>query len=149
MKILVLLDGSTWSQKGALHAIQIAKHKSADVTFFSVLDRNEAKALAFNFCAQSDMCHLIKNYEEQIWRDMKKSINTELNDLLYYYTREDISCSTRIVEGSVSEEVVREANSGNYSLVVMGAYGKSGKSQYGTLAEHIAGLLKPPLLVVK
>ena len=61
MKILVLLDGSTWSQKGALHAIQIAKHKSADVTFFSVLDRNEAKALAFNFCAQSDMCHLIKN----------------------------------------------------------------------------------------
>lgn len=149
MKILVLLDGSAWSQKCALHAIQIARDKNADVTFFSVLDRNEARALAFNFCAQSDVCHLIKDYEEQIWRDMKRSINTELNDLLYHYTREDISCNTRMVEGDVGEEVVREANNGGYSLVVMGAYGKGGKSHEGALSENIAGLIKPPLLIVK
>jgi len=119
------------------------------VTFFSVLDRDEARGLAFNFCAQSDMCHLIKDYEEQIWRDMKKSINSELNDVLYHYTREDIRCSTKIVEGTVEDEVVREANTGGYSLVVMGAYGKSGKSHSGNLSYKIAGLVKPPLLIVK
>jgi Universal stress protein UspA and related nucleotide-binding proteins len=149
MKILVLLDGSTWSQKCALHAVQIAKKKDADVVFFSVLDRNEARALAFNFCAQSDLCHLIKDHEEKIWRDMRKSINSEMNELITHYTRQDVRCSTKIVEGSVSDEVIKEANNGDYSLIVMGAYGKSGKSHTGALSEQVAGLIDPPILIVK
>jgi len=149
MKILVLLDGSTWSQKCALHAVQIAKKKDADVVFFSVLDRNEARALAFNFCAQSDLCHMIKDHEEKIWRDMRKNINSEMNELITYYAREDTRCSTKIVEGTVSDEVIKEANNGDYFLIVMGAYGKSGKSHTGTLSEQVAGRIDPPLLIVK
>jgi len=37
MKILVLIDGSKWSQKAALHAIEVAKQKNGEVVLFSVL----------------------------------------------------------------------------------------------------------------
>ena len=148
-KILVLLDGSTWSHKCALHAVQVAKKSGSMVVFLSVLDRSEARAQAFIFCAQSDMCHLIRDHEEKIWRDMKRSINTEYQDLLTYYAKEKMDCESRTVEGDVREEVLKEANSGRYSLVVMGAYGKSGKSHAGMLSEQIAGLVDPPLLIVR
>jgi nucleotide-binding universal stress UspA family protein len=149
MKILVLLDGSTWSQKCAIHALQVAKNREAEVTFFSVLDRKEARALAFNFCAQSELCSQIKDYEEHIWRDMRRNINNEMNDLSLHYAREDVKCRSMVVEGQVQDEVIREANSGDYFLVVMGAYGKSGKSHCGSLSEQVAGKIKPPLLIVK
>ncbi|MBP1928741.1 nucleotide-binding universal stress UspA family protein [Methanolinea mesophila] len=149
MKILVLLDGSTWSQKCAIHALQVAKNRGAEVTFFSVLDRNEARALAFNFCAQSELCSQIKDYEEQIWRDMRRNINSEMNDLSIHCAREDVKCRSMVVEGPVQDEVIREANSGGYFLVVMGAYGKSGKSHCGSLSELVAGKITPPLLIVK
>jgi len=148
-RILVLLDGSTWSHKSALQAVHVAKKSGSEVVFFSVLDRSEARALAFNFCAQSDMCNLIPGYEIRIWRDMRKSINAELSDLLTYFARQKVECSSKIVEGTVKDEVISEANSGDYQLLVMGAYGKSGKSHTGTLFEQIAGLVNPPILVVR
>jgi nucleotide-binding universal stress UspA family protein len=149
MKILVLLDGSTWSQKSAIHALQVAKNRDAEVTFFSVLDRNEARALAFNFCAQSELCSQIKDYEEQIWRDMRRNINNEMNDLSLHCAREEVKCRSMVVEGTVQDEVIREANNGEYFLVVMGAYGKSGKSHCGSLSEQVGGKVTPPLLIVK
>ena len=56
MKILVLIDGSKWSQKAALHAIEVAKRKNAEVVLFSVLDIGEAKAMAFFRFATSIAC---------------------------------------------------------------------------------------------
>ncbi len=123
------------------------KSSDSEVVFFSVLDRSEARALAFNFCAQSDMCNLIPGYEIRIWRDIRKSVNAELSDLLTYYARQKVKCSSKIVEGPVKDEVIREANSGVYQLIVMGAYGKSGKSHTGTLFERIAGLVDPRSLL--
>jgi nucleotide-binding universal stress UspA family protein len=148
-RILVLLDGSTWSHKSALQAVHVAKKSGAEVVFFTVLDRSEARALAFNFCAQSDMCNLIPGYELRIWRDMRRSINAELSELLTHYARQKVECSSKIIEGTVRDVVISEANSGNYQLIVMGAYGKSGKSHAGTLFEQIAGLVNPPILVVR
>jgi nucleotide-binding universal stress UspA family protein len=149
MKILILMDGSLWSQKAALHAITIAKRKNAEVTFFSVLDIKEAKAMAFNFCTQSDMCDRIKNYEEQIWRDMKKNINTAISDILFHYNTENIACTSKIVEGVTTEEIVREANSNGYGLVVMGAYGKNTKTRVGRLFTEIAGDITVPVLIIR
>ncbi len=149
MKYLVLLDGSKWSQKAALHAISIAKKKGAEVIFFSVLDIREARSLAFNFCAQSGICDRVKDYETQIWRDMKKGIQDELAEILYHYNRENLACSSKIVEGITRDEVIREANSGDYSLIVMGAYGKSGKARISTLLEEVAGEVQVPVLIVR
>jgi nucleotide-binding universal stress UspA family protein len=149
MKILVLIDGSKWSQKAALHAIGLAKRKNAEVVLFSVLDIAEAKAMAFNFCAQSGICEQLKDYEGRIWKDMRKSIEDDQNSILSRYQGEKVLCSGKIVEGSIKDEVIREANSGGYGLVVMGAFGRSGKARISALLEQIGGVVRPPLLVVR
>ncbi len=148
-KILVLIDSSKWSQKAALHAIGLAKRKNTGVVLFSVLDIAEAKAMAFNFCTQSGVCDLMKDYEEQIWNDMRKNIEEEIASLLSRYREERIACSAKIVEGHIRDEVLQEANSGDYGLVVMGAFGKSGKARISTLLEQIGGAVRPPLLVIR
>jgi nucleotide-binding universal stress UspA family protein len=149
LKILILIDGSLWSQKAAIHALPIAKRKKAEVVFFSVLDIRDAKAMAFNFCVQSDMCERIKDYEEQIWRDMKRSINDEIADIMFYYNTEDIPCSYQMVEGDTREKIVAEANSGAYDLVVMGAIGKNSKAKVGALVDLLPREIKPPLFIVR
>lgn len=149
MKILVLIDGSKWSQKAALHAIELAKRKDAEVVLFSVLDIKEAKAMAFNFCAQSGICEQLKDYEGRIWKDMRKSIEDDQNSILSRYRGEKIRCSSKIVEGRIKDRILGEANSGAYGLVVMGAFGRSGKARISSLLEEIGGAVKPPLLVVR
>ena len=149
MKILVLIDGSKWSQKAALHAIEVAKQKNGEVVLFSVLDIKEANAMAFNFCTQSGICDRLQDYEGRIWADMRKSTEGDIAGILSRSREENIRCSSKIVEGRVREEVVNEANSGGYGLVVMGAFGKSGKARIGALIEDIGGVIRPPLLIVR
>ncbi|NJD98452.1 universal stress protein [Thermococcus sp. LS1] len=149
MKILVLVDGSKWSQKAALHAIAIAKKKKGKVTLFSVLDKREAKALAFNMGMLSQDLKNVQKFEEEIWREMKKSIRDIMTNLLELCHQEGINCSFRIVEGNAKEKILEEANSGKYGLVVMGAYGRSGKTRIGSLLEEVVGAIEPPVMIVR
>ncbi|ASI99177.1 universal stress protein [Thermococcus celer] len=149
MGILVLVDGSKWSQKAALHAIAIAKRKRDKIILFSVLDRREAKALAFNIGMRIQNLKDMRKFEEEIWREMKKSIKEILTNLLELCHEEGVNCSIRIVEGSARDKILEEANSGKYSLVVMGAYGRSGKTRIGSLLEEVIGLIEPPVMVVR
>ncbi|ANF22601.1 universal stress protein [Thermococcus piezophilus] len=149
MKILVLVDGSKWSQKAALHAIAIAKKKRGKVTLFSVLDRREARALAFNMGMISQDLRNVQKFEEEIWEEMKRSIRDIMTNLLELCQQEGVNCSIRIVEGEAKGKILEEANSGKYSLVVMGAYGRSGKTRIGSLLEEVAGSINPPVMVVR
>jgi len=149
MRILVLIDGSKWSQKAALHAVAIAKRKGGKLILFSVLDRREARAMAFNMGLASENLGEVQRFEETIWRDMKKGIRDIMSSLLEFCQEEGVNCSFRIVEGSAKDKILEEANSGNYSLVVMGAYGKSGKTRIGSLLEEVVGLIEPPVMVVR
>lgn len=149
MKILVLIDGSKWSQKAALHAISIAKKKKAKIILFSVLDKREARAVAFNLSMRSDKLEEIKKFEEQIWKEMQRSIREIMVTLLELCHEENVNCSMKIVEGIARDEILKEANSEEYTLVVMGAYGKSGKTRIGSLLEELAGVIKPPLMIVR
>jgi nucleotide-binding universal stress UspA family protein len=149
MRILVLIDGSKWSQKAALHALAVAKRKKGKVILFSVLDRREAKAMAFNMVMMSENLADVQKFEETIWRDMKKNIREIMVNLLEFCQEEGVNCSFRIVEGSAKEKILEEANSGNYSFVVMGAYGRSGKTRIGSLLEEVVGLIEPPVMIVR
>jgi len=149
VRILVLVDGSKWSQKAALHAIKIAKSKKAKIFLFSVLDRREARAMAFNLSTRSGDINDLERFEGEIWKNMKRDIHDILTNLLEFCRGEGINCSIKIVEGIAKDEVLKEANSGKYSLVVLGAYGKSGKTRIGSLLEELAGLIEPPMLIVR
>ncbi|AHL21907.1 MULTISPECIES: universal stress protein [Thermococcus] len=149
MRILVLVDGSKWSQKAALHAFAVAKSKKAKVVLFSVLDRREARAIAFHASVRSGSLEEIKRFEETLWEENKKSIKDLLTTLLELGQREGVNCAFKIVEGPAKDRILEEANSGNYSLVVMGAYGKSGKTRIGSLLEEVVGHIEPPVMIVR
>jgi nucleotide-binding universal stress UspA family protein len=148
MKLLILLDGSVWSFKAALTALEIARKKEAKATLFSVLDIADAKLEAFNFCVQSDMCDMIKDHEEQIWRERKKTIQAQMADVLYHYNKENVPTDSKVIEGNTIGEIVRETNEGGYDLVVMGAYGKNSKARLGSLSTKISKGIKVPIMVV-
>jgi len=149
MRILVLIDGSKWSQKAALHAIAVAKRKRGKVILFSVLDRREAKAMAFNLGMVSENLGEVQKFEEEIWKDMKRSIKGIMSNLLEKCHEEGVNCSLKIVEGAAKERILEEANSGHYTLVVMGAYGRSGKTRIGSLLEEVVGSIEPPVMIVR
>lgn len=149
MKILVLIDGSKWSQKAALHGIAIAKKKNAKIVLFSVLDRREARAVAFNLGARQGDLEKVRKFEEEIWNSMKRDIQDVMGEMLKFCQGEGVNCSIKIVEGITKDKILEEANSGEYSLIIMGAYGKSGKTRIGSLLEEVAGNVKPPLLIVR
>ncbi|HDS63157.1 MAG TPA: universal stress protein [Methanofollis liminatans] len=149
MKILVLIDGSKWSHMGALHAISIAKKKGAEVVLLSVLDKREARAMAFNYCTQSDKCEIIGTYEQNIWKDMHRSIEAELENIRDYCSQEGCVCTIKIREGARREEIVAEIRENDYSLVVMGAFGKSGASHPGSCLSEIAGEITTPLFILR
>jgi nucleotide-binding universal stress UspA family protein len=149
MRILVLIDGSKWSQKAALHAFSVAKKKNAKVILYSVLDRKEAKAIAFQLSMRRGNIEELEKFEETAWKEMKRSIKEIMTALLELATREGINCSIRITEGGAKDRILAEANSGKYNLVVMGAYGKSGKTRMGSLLEEVVGLIEPPVMIVR
>ncbi|WP_457750724.1 universal stress protein [Thermococcus sp.] len=149
MKILVLVDGSKWSQKAALHAFSVAKGNNAKVVLFSVLDRKEVRAIAFHLSLRSENLEEMKRFEETVWGEMKKSVKEVITNLLELGRKEGINCSFRIVEGSARDKILEEANSGKYDLIVMGAYGKSGKTRIGSLLEDVVGFIEPPVVIVR
>ncbi|WP_297520497.1 universal stress protein [Thermococcus sp.] len=149
MRILVLVDGSKWSQKAALHAFAVAKGKKAKVVLFSVLDRREVRAVAFHASVISGSLDEIRNFEETLWEQNKRNVKELLTTLLEVGQREGVSCAFKIVEGQARDRILEEANSGRYSLVVMGAYGKSGKTRIGSLLEDVIGGIRPPVMVVR
>ena len=149
MKILVLVDGSKWSQKAALHAFAIAKGKNAKVVLLSVLDRREVRAIAFHASVRSGSLEEIKRFEETLWEENKRGVKDLLTTLLELGQREGVNCAFKIVEGKARDRILEEANSGKYSLVVMGAYGKSGKTRIGSLLEEVVGHIEPPVMIVR
>lgn len=149
MKILVLLDGSKWSYKAAINAIEIAKRRNAELTILSVIDRAETRASAFYFCRQSNMCDLVNEHEEKIYSDLKKSISEDLNELNLNMNKIGINGNSRLVEGNREEEILKEFGSGNYSLVVMGAFGKRSNIRVGTLFNTISNEINVPLLIIR
>ena len=149
MKILVLLDGSKWSYKAAINAIEIAKKKDAEITIFSVIDRDATRSAAFYFCRQSNMCDLVNEHEDKIYRDLKKSIGEDLNELTLNMNRMNLNGTSKIVEGNREEEILKEFDLGNYSLVIMGAFGKRSNIRVGTLFNGLSTAINVPILIIR
>jgi len=149
MKILLLVDGSKWSHKAAMYAQNIALNRGAEVMLMSVLDREEAKRYAFNFCSQSGICDTLHQYEEQIWSDMKKGIEDDLSHLIKVFGEKGIDCEMKIVEGNAGDEINTEIENGGYSLVLTGAFGKSGRTHMGAVCEMVSRRSMVPHMIVK
>lgn len=148
MKVLLLTDGSACSHKAMVQAVAYAKKwDNAEIVVYTVLDPKEAKALSFNLCMASEMCDQMKNHEEKIWIDMKKSMLSVHQDMIRQIAEAGLLVRSHSSEGPVIDEIIRETNEGGYDLVVMGAYGKNAKPTISNLFAEIIRFVDVPVLI--
>lgn len=150
MKILLLTDGSACSQKAAVQAVAYAKKwDDAEIVVYTVIDPKEAKALSFNLCMASGMCDQMKDHEEKIRIDMKKSMLGVHQDLVRQIAEVGIAVRSHSTEGPILNEIIREISEGGYDLVVMGAYGKDAKQTVSNLFVEIVRCVDVPVLIAR
>ena len=151
MKILALSDGSKWGHKAAMHAMSLAKKDSAgevEVVLFSVLDKDEIRSSAFYMCSNSGMCYAISDHEKKMYEDQKASITADFEDIARQMCCEGVKCSSKTVDGNRLLETEKELKSGNYSLILMGAYGKRSNHSVGSFYADLAKITAVPILLI-
>ncbi len=151
MKILALSDGSKWGHKAAMHALTLAKKDGSgdiEVVLFSVLDKDEIRSSAFYMCSNSGMCSVIGEHEKKMYEDQKASITADFEDIAQHMCCENVKCTSKIVDGNRLKETANELKSGEYSFVLMGAYGKRSNHSVGSFYTELAKVTSVPILLV-
>jgi len=128
MKILMCTNGQEHAEKALNFAGQLFRHAKPDAGIVTVTRR---------------LVHPAKT--ERKWLERAKNI------LANY----DIEAKTKIREGYISDELIRESHEGNFDLLVIGSRGYSeilvGVSEIalGQIAQYVIQKAKTSLLVVK
>ena len=108
LKILVPVDGSSYSNKALAHACELAKTQKAILLLIYVVD----KSIPLNFLDRKEYLSILRKYGKKI---MKEASDT---------TRLGGVTSKQIIkEGNVSKEIIKTAKSERCNLIIVGSKG--------------------------
>lgn len=136
--ILLAADGSSHSVRACEKAIYIANRtKGAAITLIHVVD---------DIPSQSDVVD-----EEMNPRDIPDHRKQRIFPLQQRIEKENISLTIKHVFGEPGPTIVREANDGNFDIVVIGSRGLNQFQQMvlGSVSHKVAKRAKCPVLIVK
>ncbi len=142
-KILVPVDGSTASQKAATKAMEIARQFGASITFITViLEPDLSKYNKFGVLIDPDM----KKLKEKLKENEKKMLDSVLNSL----DLSDVQTTEKVIAGVAYEEILKEAEEGNYDMIVIGQRGFTKVKRFflGSVAYRVVSDAVCPVLVV-
>lgn len=142
-KILVPVDGSTASQKAAVKAAEIARQFGASITFITViLEPDLSKYNKFGVLIDPDM----KKLKEKLKENEKKMLDSIINSL----DLSDVYTSEKVIAGVAYEEILKEAEEGNYDMIVIGQRGFTKVKRFflGSVAYRVVSDAVCPVLVV-
>jgi len=135
--ILVPFDGSEFSRKALLRAIELAKIDSGKITVLYTIPRYE---------------EMVEFYRSE---SIKKSLSQEAEKVIEQARKIAADAGTQvgavIREGHAADEIVREADQRENDLIVMGTYGWRGmnKAIMGSTTNRVIMHASTPILVVK
>jgi nucleotide-binding universal stress UspA family protein len=145
-KILVPTDGSKAAQEAARYAIDLAKQLKCSIIVLSVIDNRSLMAQTIS--AQENARQIIEpieNYLREAAEEYAKEIK-EIGD------ENGVRSKILVTSGHPAEEIIKEAESSNADLIVMGSQGRSalaaaflGSVTYSIIHKE----MKIPVLVVK
>lgn len=164
-KILYTTDLSETGRCAFPHAASIANRYGAELTVFHVVEMVEFEK------------HLVGYVSEALWEDIKTRNLQEAKEILTKRKRDDAAfkdtidqfCKEALTEGGNHpyvtyavvvkagdpvEEIINEAHSGNYDLIVIGEHSRrvikdALKRKVGSTAWRILHRCKIPILVVR
>lgn len=154
-KILVALDGSEHSWKALESAIQIAKKFKGKLTLIHVYSTVAARPLAIpepSTLTAPAIPPVATSAEISRMIEAARKIGTDiLTEGEKRVKNEKIIVDSLLVEGKVSEEIVRVAKEGNYDLIVMGARGLSKLKEIllGSASHEVTRKAPCQVLIVK
>lgn len=138
-KILVTLDGSEFSERALPYAIEVAEKFSAELEMIWVL---QPAIVMSDFGATT--------YENLFYMEEKEATN-------YLRTRQDelqqrgLRVYYKLLQGSVADVIISQANTDNIDLIVMSTHGRSGFSRwiYGSVATKVLQHAPCPVFLVR
>ena len=118
--ILVPTDGSDTAHKAAEYACELAGMCRARVTFLTVIDRS-----AFVGRPSVPASQTPSNIVEPLEDFLKESAQADMEDLEVVCQNHGITADKTVRYGHPVEEIIREAESSQADLIVMGSHGNS------------------------
>ena len=136
LKILVPVDGSSYSDKALAHACELAKAQKAVLLLMYVID----KSIPLNFLDRKEYLSILRRYGKKI---IKKASETA--------TRRGVSSKQIIKEGSVSKEIIKTAKNQKCNLIIVGSKGLGATERFflGSTSTKLAADSPCSVLIVK
>lgn len=142
-KILIPVDGSATSQKAVAKAFELARKYNSQVVIFHVfiepdIDMYNKFGVVID-PAMSKMKNKVKDNENKMLDSVINSLDSS-----------GISIKKKIVSGVAYEEILKEAEAGNYDLIVIGQRGYSKIKRFfvGSQTVRVISDAPCPVLVV-
>lgn len=143
-KILVPTDGSDVSLAASRYAAEVAKCLNAQVVLLNVAEVSALTQFVGYSVRGRHPAHGLREVGETVLEQTDK-----------VFLAADITTHKKIIEGFAPEMIIREAEDGNYDMIVMGSHGRDGGVLrrmlfgLGSVAEAVVGNAPCPVMVVR
>lgn len=136
LKILVPVDGSSYSDKALIHACELAKMHKASLLLIYVVE----KSIPINFLDRKEYLSLLRKYGKHV---MKKATNTA--------NLRGVDSKQIIKEGNVTKEIIKVAKSQKCNLIIVGNKGLGATMRFflGSISTKLAANAPCSVLIVK
>lgn len=145
-RILIATDGSKHSEKAAEAGIEMARLYGSAVTALFVVDLGKEYAPLGDLTSKvaDDMIAGIRS----TMQNQGEEATRRVEDLA---EKAGIAATRKITEGYPAEDIIRIAEEGDMSLIVMGGIGATGLERFllGSVADKVVRSSKIPVLVVR
>jgi nucleotide-binding universal stress UspA family protein len=140
-RILVPIDGSTYSLKAFRTALDIAKNNNAKISVLTCLEKEDVGAW-----------YVDKRTNKKIINDAKKFAKDFLSKLEKPAKDANVPISLNILETkSTSNQIIAFSNSNKIDLIVIGSHGRGGFNKFllGSVSNKVSQMAKCPVMIVK
>ena len=141
-KILLAIDGSESCNKAINTTVELAEKWAANVTIINVIDES-LDSVAFSREQAEEVVEKKKELDQEHEDIVVSCANLFNNDLI------EVNEITR--EGHPAEEICKEADNGDYDLIIVADMGKSSIKKFllGSTTEKVVRFSNKSVLVVK
>jgi len=147
-KILVAIDGSSYSNKVAKYGEDIALRYSAEITLIHVVE--PPRSLIPVSEIDTGLAAEIE-YLEKIAKKMESNAENMLNGYKKYMKDEGLNVKIRVEKGNPSDIILNIAEDEHYDLIIVGSRGLGNVKRFilGSVSDKISKHANCPVLIVR
>lgn len=138
-KILVAIDGSDNSKRALIKAKQHSERVDGEITILTVLEPISMGRYSYSELSKQEY-DALENAAEAILIQSLKIIDDTTGEI-----------ETKLKKGSPADEILKEAEDGDYDLIIMGCRGFniSSKTILGSVSHKVLNHTETDVLVIK